>query len=210
MDLFHIIAQIQRHVSSEHLEDLGNDEQRMRQAKRRLALPPHDVTTAQKYMSFYRMTDLISRLTNVEVDEISAEGLRSWARRLLLIAHVAFNGTCGTYIQDHTEGRLRLDICAITCKFPCSKCSRRGHSLETHLWDRFGAQLRYKKLAILEFPNPGSRPLHLTLEQTWVGIIKLPNAIIYPPIVPARLPFTSSSSGSDNQYNTDGFDSTVF
>ncbi|EYC01393.1 hypothetical protein Y032_0108g78 [Ancylostoma ceylanicum] len=74
MDRVHIISQIQCDVSSERLEDPEDDEQRIRQAKRRLALPPHDVTTAQKYMTFYRMTDLISRLTNVEVEEISAGG----------------------------------------------------------------------------------------------------------------------------------------
>ncbi|VDO19612.1 unnamed protein product [Heligmosomoides polygyrus] len=129
-----------------------------------LSVMPADYDRRHERYFFVRLTTAIQMLAGVPIERVSPRGLEGWTASLLRECSAVYNGTCGKIIEEHSRGELRGFGTAMSCLTPCGRCTRRPHTVVTHLEDRHGATLVYPALPLLRVPE-GPKFADFALEQ---------------------------------------------
>ncbi|VDP09149.1 unnamed protein product [Heligmosomoides polygyrus] len=113
---------------------------------------------------FVRLMKAIEALAGVPFGLLSSNHLEGWISSLLRECSTAYNVTCGEVVVGHRRGEVRGFGTAASYLTPCGKCTKRPHTVLTHLKDRHGATLLHPELHLLSVPQR-PKAINFALEQ---------------------------------------------
>ncbi|EYC28696.1 hypothetical protein Y032_0007g3365 [Ancylostoma ceylanicum] len=108
-----------------------------------LAVLPPELSGMRKFAQIHGLSRLIEKLAKKWLDDLNITSLRYWIQQILEASTIVYNRSCGKISQDLSQHRVRSDVNATTCRFPCRYCTIGWYTMTEHLDERFGATLRY-------------------------------------------------------------------
>ncbi|VDO98689.1 unnamed protein product [Heligmosomoides polygyrus] len=154
---------LSRHSSESHVSGKSTKADRKRSAF--LSVMPDDYDERCSRLYFIRLSIAIEGLRAQPLNRMAVEDMERWTKILLRESKCAYNGTCGETIREHKKGDLYTFATADSFTFTRKKCTRRPHTILTHLRDRHGATLLYPELPLVRIVQGGDKPTMFALEQ---------------------------------------------